>query len=69
MVGWGLILLILGLGSFLMPLLGMQFALARIFGPGNETVVGIALSVAGLLLIIIGLRRGRTSDVDTRTRS
>ena len=69
MVGWGVILLVLGVGSFLMPFVGMQFALARFFGPGNDTLVGIVLSVVGLLLIVIGLRRGRTSDVDARNRS
>lgn len=69
MVGWGIILLILGVGSILMPLLNMQFGLRQIFGPGNEWFVGIIMTAAGLLLIVLGLRRGRTNDVDARKRS
>ena len=68
MVGWGIILLILGVGSFLLPMMNTQFKLIQLLGVGNEVWVGTALAAAGLLLIIIGFARKRTSDVEVRDR-
>jgi hypothetical protein len=62
MVGLGVALLILGLGSFLLPMFGLQFPLLSIFGPENETIVGIAVAVIGAVLIVIGtMQRRRTA--------
>jgi carbon starvation protein CstA len=61
MVGLGVALLILGLGSFLLPMLGLQFRLLSIFGEENETIAGIALAVIGAVLIIVGTMQRRRS--------
>lgn len=63
MVGWGVILLIFGIGSFLLPYMNYQFQLVQVFGEGNESIAGIALIVLGLTLIAVGFYRRRTYDV------
>lgn len=50
MRGWGITLLILGIGSFILPLMGMQFRLLSLFGDAAP-IVGIALAVIGGLLL------------------
>jgi uncharacterized membrane protein YgdD (TMEM256/DUF423 family) len=48
----GATLIILGGGSFVLPLFGLQFRLLSLFGKATP-VIGIVLAVAGVILIII----------------
>jgi hypothetical protein len=58
MIRWGVILLFLGIGSFILPLIGMQFRLINIFGddPATSAIVFI---IAGAVLVAIGKARER----------
>jgi hypothetical protein len=58
MVSFGVLLLILGIGSFILPLLGLQFRVLSVFGP-NQDVAAIAMAVVGAALVVVGLSRGR----------
>jgi hypothetical protein len=58
MVSFGVLLLILGIGSFILPLLGLQFRILSIFGP-NQEIVAIGMAVVGAVLVVLGLSRGR----------
>jgi hypothetical protein len=57
MRGWGIILLIFGIGSFVLPMMGMQFRLLSIFGEAAP-IVGIILAVVGALLLALSFRGG-----------
>lgn len=59
MRGWGITLLILGIGAFLLPMAGYQFALLNLV-EGYEQIVGGVLAVAGLGLIIASFRESAT---------
>jgi len=61
MIGWGVTILIIGIGSFLLPMMGMQFRIMAIFGEGNEQMGGVILAVIGVILIVIGALKGRKS--------
>ena len=58
MAGWGLALLILGIGSFILPLLGFQFRLLRPFSEA-QPILGIALIISGGILIALAIRSGK----------
>jgi hypothetical protein len=58
MVSFGVLLLILGIGTFILPLLGLQFRILSIFGP-NQDIVAIGMAVVGAVLVVLGLSRGR----------
>ncbi len=47
---WGLTLSLLGIGSFILPHLGIQFKLVNLFGPAQSIVAGL-LAVAGAVLL------------------
>ncbi len=53
MRGWGVTLLLIGLGSFVLPMMGMQFKLVSIFGE-YEMIAGIAMAVIGGLMVAFG---------------
>ena len=59
----GVLFLILGLGAFILPLIGMQFKLftvfAKIFG-GGETYAEIGMAAIGAVLVCIHLFKGKT---------
>ena len=59
MIGWGIMLLIIGIGSFIMPAMGIQFRLIQIFGEGNEWVAGVVFSLGGIALIAAGFFTGK----------
>ena len=59
----GIIFLILGLGAFILPLMGMQFKLFTVFGKifgGGETIAEIAIAVIGAILVVIHLLKPKT---------
>ncbi|HZZ29626.1 MAG TPA: hypothetical protein VFE46_16635 [Pirellulales bacterium] len=45
-------LLILGIGSFVLPLMGRQFVLVSIF-EGHEVIAGSSLIAGGVLLLVL----------------
>jgi hypothetical protein len=58
MIQWGVILLFLGIGSFILPLIGMQFRLLNIFGD-DPAASAIVFIIAGAILVAIGKARQR----------
>ncbi len=55
MRGWGITLLILGIGSFVLPMVGMQFQLLQLFGE-SQSIAGIAMALIGGVLVVLSLR-------------
>ncbi len=53
---WGILALILGIGAFLLPMIGYQFSLLSLV-EGYEQIVGGVLAVVGLGLIIASFRQ------------
>jgi hypothetical protein len=51
---WGITLSLLGIGSFILPYLGIQFKLVNFFGPAQSIVAGL-LGVAGAVLLFASL--------------
>lgn len=53
MFTWGLIFIVLGVGSFLLPLAGRQFAVVSLIGlaGGDSMVVGLLLAGAGFWMV------------------
>ncbi len=50
MRGWGIWLLILGIGGFILPYLGLQFWILSIFGDSLPYVAGGVAAVGAVLL-------------------
>jgi hypothetical protein len=50
MRGWGLTLIILGIGSYILPLMGRQFMLVSIFG--DSAWVGAGFIVFGAFFML-----------------
>lgn len=61
MRGWGITFLVLGIGSFILPLIGVQFALLSLFGQYVSVVAGI-LIVLGLVMVIFGGGGGNNNN-------
>jgi len=59
MARWGVWMLVLGLGSFLLPYAGMQFRLLSLFGEYQQIAGGV-LALVGLLLLVFG--RGESGE-------
>jgi hypothetical protein len=49
--GFGVLLLALGIGSFILPAMGMQFKLVSIFGQYQGIAGGVMAAVGALLLV------------------
>jgi len=52
-------LLIIGLGSFILPMMGYQFKVIQIFGEGNESMLGIILMAIGAILLVLSFLKGK----------
>jgi hypothetical protein len=50
---WGLLLIVIGIGSFVLPAIGMQFRLINLAG-GDPSTSGVLFIVAGAVLYLIG---------------
>jgi hypothetical protein len=48
-------LMILGVGSFILPMMGSQFIILSLFGP-YAPIAGGAMAVVGLILLIVSFR-------------
>lgn len=57
MRSWGITLLVIGVGAFILPLIGVQFILVSIFGNAQYAVAGV-LAVVGLIMTIAGADDG-----------
>jgi hypothetical protein len=53
----GVLLLVLGAGSFILPMLGLQFKLMRLFGDAQPIVAIIAVLLGAVLLGISFMRQ------------
>ena len=52
MRGWGIILIILGIGSYILPLMGRQFWLVSLFG--GSPFIGVGFVLFGVFFIFAG---------------
>lgn len=50
MKSWGVTFLILGVGTFALPIVGLEFAIMSLFGD-ERPMVAVILAIAGLLMI------------------
>jgi len=62
MFGWGITLIILGVLSFVLPAMDIQFTLISLVADslGSETVAGVVFIIVGGILSALGLK-GRNS--------
>jgi len=51
--GLGAMLVFLGAGSFLLPLVGLQFRIMNLFGDATP-IIAIALVIGGILMVVKG---------------
>lgn len=58
---WGIWCLILGAGSFVLPLVGMQFVLLDLFGEARPYVAG-AMIIAGAAMLASSYKAERTTQ-------
>jgi len=58
MKGWGTLLVLLGVGSFILPAFGMQFRLINVFG-GDPSSSGVLFIIVGAVLYLVGQARER----------
>lgn len=59
----GCFLFILGAGSFILPLFGLQFKLLMLFGDATP-IVGVVLALVGLVLFLAPTLLKKASDAD-----
>ena len=57
MRGLGIMLLIFGIGSFVLPMMGMQFRLLSLFGEYSQIAGGV-LAVIGAILVAVSFKTG-----------
>jgi hypothetical protein len=57
LLGWGVIFLIFGVGSFILPLMGVQFKLLALFGEATPYIGG-GLAVIGAVLVVLSFVTG-----------
>lgn len=65
MVGWGILLIVLGAGSLLLPSFGYQFTLMELVD-AYQPYAGIAAAVIGAALVFMGMNRGRETTVQAQ---
>lgn len=55
MIGWGISILVIGAGSFILPMMGLQF---RIMKPleSSQPIAGIVVALVGAALIAMGVK-------------
>ena len=59
MVGLGILLIIIGAGSLLLPQLGFQFQLMELVDD-YQPYAGIVVAIVGAGLVLLGMNRGPT---------
>lgn len=69
MIGWGVLLIILGAGSLFLPMIDWQFRLMELVDP-YQPYAGIVVAVIGAALVLLGMNRGQEAPVSAeRSRS
>lgn len=58
MFGWGIWMIILGVGSLLLPMMGIQFRLMILLDPW-QPLAGLGVAALGIVLVVIGAVVGR----------
>jgi hypothetical protein len=53
---WGMWLLIFGVGSFVLPMFGLQFKILNVFGESLPLIAG-AMAVAGIAMVGMSYRQ------------
>jgi len=56
MRGFGILLLVLGLGSFVLPVMNLQFRIMSVFGKPASTVA-MVMAVVGAVLLFLSFRK------------
>ena len=59
---WGTTFLVLGIGSFVLPLMGLQFALLNLFGEARPYAAG-AMIVAGAVMLVQSSRAQKAAPL------
>ena len=59
MVGLGVLLVILGIGSLVLPMFDIQFTLMSML-EDYQPIAGVAIAAVGVVLVLLGMRRSRT---------
>lgn len=54
---WGIWLLVLGVGAFILPYFGLQFKILNVFGEALPMVAG-GIAVVGAVLLALSFRAG-----------
>ncbi len=62
MVGFGVLLIILGVGSLLLPMFDIQFQIMSLLDD-YQPLAGIAIAAVGAVLVFLGLQRRRQTTV------
>ncbi len=62
MAGLGALLVILGIGSLVLPMFDIQFQIMSLLDD-YQPVAGIAIAAVGVLLVVLGARSRRTTVV------
>jgi hypothetical protein len=66
MRGWGILLIVLGVGSFILPMMGMQFRLLSLFGE-HTGIAGAVMAVLGVILLGISFKTGAKPGAAPKT--
>jgi hypothetical protein len=64
MTGFGVLLIILGVGSLLLPMFNLQFTLMEFVDP-YQPWAGLVVGVIGAVLVALGLQRSRAAAAPT----
>lgn len=65
---FGGLLLLFGIGSFVLPLVGLQFKIFRLFGD-KSTVVGVVVAVVGGALLAFGMKEESSAEKKAEARA
>lgn len=61
MTGWGVLLIIMGIGSLILPQFGIQFRLMSLLD-GAQPAAGIIVAALGVLLVVLGVRNNSKAE-------
>jgi len=61
MRSWGIWLLVLGIGAFVLPYMGLQFKILSLFGEALPMVAG-AMAVVGAVMLALSFRAAAKQD-------